>query len=141
MRTIPRGPRAEIIGRSAQDQGADRRFGRDSAIQHPALPVAGENPRIDVRALRHRGGVAERLGGRLLQLVVGALDLFQAQALQFVAFLGVASYAAPLLSTLALIAGGQAEAKPVLLLAALLITFGAVLAARASLSQKPVQAD
>ena len=55
--------------------------------------------------------------------------------------LGVASYAAPLLSTLALIAGGQAEAKPVLLLAALLITFGAVLAARASLSQKPVQAD
>lgn len=55
--------------------------------------------------------------------------------------LGVASYAAPLLSTLALIAGGRAEAKPVLLLAALLITFGAVLAARASLSQKPVQAD
>lgn len=55
--------------------------------------------------------------------------------------LGVASYAAPLLSTLALIAGGRAEAKPVLLLAALLITCGAVLAARASLSQKPVQAD
>ena len=47
----------------------------------------------------------------------------------------------PLPQTLALIAGGQAEAKPVLLLAALLITFGAVLAARASLSQKPVQAD
>jgi drug/metabolite transporter (DMT)-like permease len=48
--------------------------------------------------------------------------------------LGVASYAAPLLSTLALIAGGQAQAKPVLLLAALLITGGAALAARASLS-------
>lgn len=47
--------------------------------------------------------------------------------------LGVASYAAPLLSTLALIAGGQAQAKPVLLLAALLITGGAALAARASL--------
>lgn len=55
--------------------------------------------------------------------------------------LGVASYAAPLLSTLALIAGGKAEAKPVLLLAALLITVGALLAARASLSPKPVQAD
>lgn len=48
--------------------------------------------------------------------------------------LGVASYAAPLLSTLALIAGGLAEAKPVLLLAAALITGGAALAARASLS-------
>ena len=48
--------------------------------------------------------------------------------------LGVASYAAPLLSTLALILGGKAQAKPVLLLAALLITGGAALAARASLS-------
>lgn len=47
--------------------------------------------------------------------------------------LGVASYAAPLLSTLALIVAGLAEPKPVLLLAALLITGGAVLAARASL--------
>ena len=51
--------------------------------------------------------------------------------------LGVASYAAPLLSTLALIAGGRAEAKPVLLLAALLITAGAVLAAWASLRARP----
>jgi drug/metabolite transporter (DMT)-like permease len=50
--------------------------------------------------------------------------------------LGVASYAAPLLSTLALIAAGLAEGKPVLLLAALLITGGAVLAARASLKGK-----
>ena len=50
--------------------------------------------------------------------------------------LGVASYAAPLLSTLALIIGGKAEASPGLILAALLITGGAVLAARASL--KPV---
>lgn len=49
--------------------------------------------------------------------------------------LGVASYAAPLLSTLALIAAGLAEARPVLLLAALLITGGAALAARASLSR------
>lgn len=47
--------------------------------------------------------------------------------------LGVTSYAAPLLSTLALILAGLAEPKPVLLLAALLITGGAVLAARASL--------
>jgi drug/metabolite transporter (DMT)-like permease len=50
--------------------------------------------------------------------------------------LGVASYAAPLLSTLALIAGGLAEAKPVLLLAATLITGGAALAARASLKAR-----
>ena len=50
--------------------------------------------------------------------------------------LGVASYAAPLLSTLALILGGKAEASPVLILAALLITGGAVLAAQARL--KPV---
>jgi hypothetical protein len=35
-----------------------------------------------------------------------------------------------------LIAGGQAQAKPVLLLAALLITGGAALAARASLSSQ-----
>lgn len=51
--------------------------------------------------------------------------------------LGVASYAAPLLSTLALIAGGRAEATPLLLVAALLITGGAALAARASL--RPVR--
>ncbi len=51
--------------------------------------------------------------------------------------LGVASYAAPLLSTLALIAGGRAQATPVLLAAAALITGGAVLAARASL--RPVR--
>ncbi len=51
--------------------------------------------------------------------------------------LGVASYAAPLLSTLALIAAGRAEARPVLLMAALLITAGAVLAARASLRARP----
>ena len=47
--------------------------------------------------------------------------------------LGVASYAAPLLSTLALILAGRAQATPVLLLAAVMITGGAVLAARASL--------
>jgi len=45
--------------------------------------------------------------------------------------LGVASYAAPLLSTLALVAAGVAEPTPVLVLAAVLITVGAVLAARA----------
>ena len=47
--------------------------------------------------------------------------------------LGVASYAAPLLSTLALIATGRAEATPLLLVSALMITGGAALAARASL--------
>ncbi|MBL4927015.1 aromatic amino acid exporter YddG [Fuscibacter oryzae] len=51
--------------------------------------------------------------------------------------LGVASYAAPLLSTLALVAGGRAQATPILLLAAALITGGAALAARASL--RPVR--
>ena len=45
--------------------------------------------------------------------------------------LGVASYAAPLLSTLALVLAGQAAASPVLLAAAALITGGALLAARA----------
>ena len=48
--------------------------------------------------------------------------------------LGVASYAAPLLSTLALIGAGFARPSPVLLLSAVLITAGALLAARASLS-------
>jgi drug/metabolite transporter (DMT)-like permease len=47
--------------------------------------------------------------------------------------LGVASYAAPLLSTLALIVSGRAEATPVLLVSAAMITGGAALAARASL--------
>ncbi len=46
--------------------------------------------------------------------------------------LGVASYAAPLLSTFVLIAAGIADATWALLLAALLITSGAALAARAS---------
>lgn len=46
--------------------------------------------------------------------------------------LGVASYAAPLLSTLALIAAGITPLTPTILVAAALITGGAVLAARAS---------
>jgi drug/metabolite transporter (DMT)-like permease len=46
--------------------------------------------------------------------------------------LGVASYAAPLLSTLALIGAGIAHADPILLVAATLIAAGAALAARAS---------
>lgn len=45
--------------------------------------------------------------------------------------LGTASYAAPLLSTLTLVATGMANASPLLALAAVLITGGAVLAARA----------
>jgi drug/metabolite transporter (DMT)-like permease len=49
--------------------------------------------------------------------------------------LGVASYAAPLLSTLALILSGRAEATPILVLSSILITGGAALAARASLSK------
>ncbi len=46
--------------------------------------------------------------------------------------LGVASYAAPLLSTLALVIAGTAEATPALIVAAALIAGGAALAARAS---------
>jgi drug/metabolite transporter (DMT)-like permease len=46
--------------------------------------------------------------------------------------LGVASYAAPLLSTIALVAAGITEASVTILIAAVLITAGAVLAARAS---------
>jgi drug/metabolite transporter (DMT)-like permease len=53
--------------------------------------------------------------------------------------LGVASYAAPLLSTMALVAGGKAQATPVLLVAAALITGGAALAARASLRLRPAE--
>lgn len=43
--------------------------------------------------------------------------------------LGVASYAAPLLSTLALVAAGLSAARPILILSALLIASGAALAA------------
>ncbi|XDA99320.1 EamA family transporter [Sulfitobacter sp. LCG007] len=50
--------------------------------------------------------------------------------------LGTASYAAPLLSTLALVAAGIAAPSLSLALAALLITGGAVVAARASLSAR-----
>ncbi len=46
--------------------------------------------------------------------------------------LGVASYAAPLLSTLALVAAGIAQPSPILLIAACMIAGGAALAARAS---------
>ena len=49
--------------------------------------------------------------------------------------LGVASYAAPLLSTLALIVAGKAQASLLLILAAAMITGGAALAARASLKK------
>ena len=47
--------------------------------------------------------------------------------------LGAASYAAPLLSTLALIAAGVAEPTAQILAACLLITGGAVLAAKSML--------
>jgi drug/metabolite transporter (DMT)-like permease len=47
-----------------------------------------------------------------------------------IALLGVLSYAAPLLSTLILIAAGLAPASPVLILSALLIAGGAAIAAR-----------
>ena len=46
--------------------------------------------------------------------------------------LGVASYAAPLLSTLALILAGRAEPGWTILMAAILITGGALIAARKS---------
>ncbi|SEW30751.1 EamA domain-containing membrane protein RarD [Aliiroseovarius sediminilitoris] len=46
--------------------------------------------------------------------------------------LGVASYGAPLLSTLVLIVAGVADPRPSLILAGVLITFGAAMAARAS---------
>ena len=49
--------------------------------------------------------------------------------------LGVASYAAPLLSTLALVAAGIAKPNWTIALAAMLITAGAALAARASARQ------
>ncbi len=48
-------------------------------------------------------------------------------------FLGVASYAAPILSTLVLIAAGFAEASPAILVACLLVAGGALLAARDTL--------
>ncbi len=47
-------------------------------------------------------------------------------------FLGAASYAAPLLSTLALVAAGISKPSPALAIAALLITAGAALAASAA---------
>ncbi len=55
--------------------------------------------------------------------------------------LGVASYAAPLLSTAALIMGGAARPSWTLLLAAVLVTAGATLAARASGRRSPVSAS
>ncbi len=47
-----------------------------------------------------------------------------------VAFLGVASYAAPVLSTLLLVAAGMAPASPVLAVACALIVVGALIAGR-----------
>jgi drug/metabolite transporter (DMT)-like permease len=52
--------------------------------------------------------------------------------------LGVASYAAPILSTLALVVAGYAEPRPTLWLAALLIAGGGLLAAKDMLRRKPV---
>lgn len=53
--------------------------------------------------------------------------------------LGTASYAAPLLSTLALILAGMAEPRPAILAAALLVTGGAVLAAHAGRRNRIVE--
>lgn len=57
--------------------------------------------------------------------------------------LGAASYAAPLLSTLVLIAGGFAGAEPVVLAACAMITAGAVLAAKSMIwrSRQPLPAE
>lgn len=55
--------------------------------------------------------------------------------------LGTASYAAPLLSTLALVAAGVSAASPVLLLAAALIAAGAFLAALAGRSKTGASGD
>jgi drug/metabolite transporter (DMT)-like permease len=55
--------------------------------------------------------------------------------------LGVASYAAPLLSTLALVLAGVAKPSVILGLSALLITGGAALAAKASARRKPISAS
>lgn len=55
--------------------------------------------------------------------------------------LGVASYAAPLLSTAALIMGGAARPSWTLVLAAVLVTVGAALAAGASARRKQVSAS
>lgn len=52
--------------------------------------------------------------------------------------LGTASYAAPLLSTLVLILVGAAQPSPMLVAAALLVTLGAWLAARAGRAGRPV---
>ncbi len=51
--------------------------------------------------------------------------------------LGVGSYAAPILSTLFLVLAGYAEARATLLLAALLIAGGGLLAAQDMLRRKP----
>lgn len=53
--------------------------------------------------------------------------------------LGVASYAAPLLSTLVLVAAGRAPASPTVLVAAVTITTGAALAAWASARSRRLQ--
>ncbi|MBZ9996787.1 DMT family transporter [Mesorhizobium sp. BH1-1-4] len=55
--------------------------------------------------------------------------------------LGAASYAAPLLSTLVLIGAGVAEPSPRILAACLLITGGAVLAAKSLFQRKPDVAE
>lgn len=55
--------------------------------------------------------------------------------------LGVASYAAPLLSTLVLVVAGIAEATVTLGIATVLITAGAALAARASAGRPPIGPD
>lgn len=55
--------------------------------------------------------------------------------------LGAASYAAPLLSTLVLVAAGRAEPSPRLAVACLLITAGAVLAAKSLLFSRRTVSD
>ncbi|NDR57796.1 aromatic amino acid exporter YddG [Aliiruegeria sabulilitoris] len=95
-----------------------------SALAHFAM----EQTVMPTTALGWASVVALGLGPVGLAFYVWDIGVKQGD----IQLLGVASYAAPLLSTLALILAGLAAPTPKLLLAAALITGGAVLAARAS---------
>lgn len=95
-----------------------------SAIAHVAL----EETVLPATPLSWISVVALGLGPVGLAFYVWDIGVKQGD----IQLLGVASYAAPLLSTLALVVAGMAAPTPKLLLAAALITGGAALAARAS---------
>ena len=102
-----------------------------TAVLSAAAHMAFETTAWPVSTLGWASSIALGLGPVGLAFYVWDIGVKQGD----IQLLGVTAYAAPLLSTLILIAAGLAPATPRIAVAALLITGGALVAARAGASR------